>query len=97
MKIEDKKTGKTRIARGIFSLHDDTLKYCIATPGKPRPKSFESHKGDGHTLVVMKRLKENVPLLMFGPLDEHARFVQFLDGYDFDLLIRAIESESDSR
>src|SRR6516165_585480 len=42
--------------RGIYSLQGDVLTYCIAAPGRPRPAEFATAKGDGHTLVVLKRL-----------------------------------------
>ncbi len=47
--------GNIRIATGIYLLNEDVFKYCIALPGQPRPKAFAVQRGDGHTLVVMKR------------------------------------------
>jgi uncharacterized protein (TIGR03067 family) len=41
---------------GIYSLQGDVLTYCIAAPGQPRPAEFATTKGDGCTLVVLKRL-----------------------------------------
>ena len=41
--------------KGICSLHDDVLVYCVAAPGLPRPTEFTTTKGDGGTLVVLKR------------------------------------------
>ena len=42
--------------RGIYSLQSDVLMYCIAAPGVPRPTRFATTKGDGYTLVVLKRI-----------------------------------------
>src|SRR5215471_8919375 len=42
--------------RGIYTIRGDVLTYCIAAPGRPRPAEFATAKGDGHTLVVLKRL-----------------------------------------
>jgi hypothetical protein len=30
---------------------------CLARPGKPRPKAFESKAGSGHRLETYKRVK----------------------------------------
>jgi uncharacterized protein (TIGR03067 family) len=40
---------------GIYVLQGDVLTYCIARPGQPRPTTFDTKKGEGHTLVVLKR------------------------------------------
>jgi len=40
----------------MYALEGDTLKYCVAPPGRPRPEGFATAKGDGNTLVVLKRL-----------------------------------------
>jgi uncharacterized protein (TIGR03067 family) len=36
----------------------DTLRTCIAQPGKPRPKGFMTEKGDRQALFVIKRSKK---------------------------------------
>ena len=41
--------------KGIYELDGDTLKSCVAPPGKDRPTKFEG-KG-GNTLRVFKRVK----------------------------------------
>jgi hypothetical protein len=41
---------------GIYLLQGDVLRYCIAAPGRPRPTEFTTTKGDGYTLVVLKRI-----------------------------------------
>ena len=40
----------------IWRLEGDVLTYCVAEPGRPRPTEFATSKGDGRTLVVLKRL-----------------------------------------
>jgi uncharacterized protein (TIGR03067 family) len=42
--------------KGIYELDGDTLKSCVAPPGKDRPTEFEG-KG-GNTLRVFKRVKD---------------------------------------
>jgi len=41
--------------RAIFSIQGDYLTYCVAPPGKSRPREFVTKDGDEHTLVVLKR------------------------------------------
>src|SRR5262249_43012999 len=48
--------------RGIYSLQGDVLTYCIAAPGRPRPTELATTKGDGHVLVVLKRIPSVVAL-----------------------------------
>ncbi|MDB5352567.1 MAG: hypothetical protein JWN86_3814 [Planctomycetota bacterium] len=48
-------TGKTTLA--IYEFDGDTMKSCVANPGDPRPKSFESKAGTGYMLVTYKRVK----------------------------------------
>ncbi len=43
--------------KAIYSIADDVLTYCIAGPGLPRPTEFAAEKGDGRTLVVLKRTR----------------------------------------
>jgi len=42
--------------KGIYELDGDTLKSCVAPPGKDRPTKFEG-KG-GNTVRVFKRVKD---------------------------------------
>lgn len=42
---------------GIYSLEGDTLKWCTANPGKPRPQEFSSKPGAGQFLMILKRQK----------------------------------------
>jgi uncharacterized protein (TIGR03067 family) len=48
--------GKTQ--HGIYTLEGDNLKFCMAKPGKDRPKELSSKEDSGHILVVLKRDKE---------------------------------------
>jgi uncharacterized protein (TIGR03067 family) len=49
------KNEKTKL--GIYELHVDTYKYCLAPAGKPRPTAFTSEPGSGYSLGVSKREK----------------------------------------
>src|SRR5262245_9251249 len=40
---------------GVYSLCGDELTYCVAPPDRPRPADLVTIKGDGHTLVTLKR------------------------------------------
>jgi len=42
----------------IYELDGDTLKSCVAPPGKDHPKEFSGAAGTGNTLRVFKRVKE---------------------------------------
>jgi len=48
---------KGKILKGIYEIDGDTLKYCVALPGKDRPTAFSSKSGSGHMLYVNKRVK----------------------------------------
>jgi uncharacterized protein (TIGR03067 family) len=43
--------------QGIDQIDGDTLKSCVAEPGKDRPTEFASKPGTGQTLRVFKRVK----------------------------------------
>jgi uncharacterized protein (TIGR03067 family) len=45
-----------RTIRGIYELAGDTLRSCVAAPGKDRPKEFTAKEGSGQTLRVFKRV-----------------------------------------
>lgn len=46
-------------SRGIFKIEKDTLTICWQRVGKrPRPKKFETKKGDRTELLVLKRDKD---------------------------------------
>jgi hypothetical protein len=44
------------LTRGIYALQGDVLMYCIGAPDRPRPTEFATTRGDGRTLVVLKRI-----------------------------------------
>jgi uncharacterized protein (TIGR03067 family) len=46
-----------RTIKGIYELDGDTLRSCVAGPGKDRPKEFTAKEGSGQTLRVFKRVK----------------------------------------
>jgi uncharacterized protein (TIGR03067 family) len=48
--------GKTLL--GIYELDGDSLKICVAPPGKDRPTAFSTAAEDGKVLVVYKREKQ---------------------------------------
>ena len=39
--------------KGIYKLKDGELTWCLALPGKPRPKEFAAPMGSGLTLVTL--------------------------------------------
>jgi len=48
---------KGKILKGIYEIDGDTLKYCVAPPGKDRPTDFTSKPGSGHMLYINKKVK----------------------------------------
>ena len=48
---------KGKTAHGIYDLEGDTLKICMAKPGKDRPTEFTTKAGSDTTLLVLKRDK----------------------------------------
>jgi uncharacterized protein (TIGR03067 family) len=46
---------KGQTMKGIYSLEKNTLKMCVAFPGKDRPTEFTSKQDSSHLLVEMKR------------------------------------------
>jgi uncharacterized protein (TIGR03067 family) len=49
------KNDKTKL--GIYQIEGDTYKFCLAPAKKPRPTTFTSTEGSGHSLGVSKREK----------------------------------------
>ena len=41
--------------KAIYAIEGDRMTYCVAPPGKLRPSGFVTKKGDGYTLVSLKR------------------------------------------
>jgi uncharacterized protein (TIGR03067 family) len=46
--------GKAQL--GIFELAGETLRVCMAAPGKSRPAEFSSQAGDGRSYTTWRRL-----------------------------------------
>lgn len=40
---------------GIYEIQGDTLRWCVANPGRPRPEEFASRPGGGQFLMILKR------------------------------------------
>jgi uncharacterized protein (TIGR03067 family) len=49
---------KSKTMHGIYDLNGDTLKICMAPPGKDQPTDFTAKEGSGHTLTVWEREKK---------------------------------------
>jgi uncharacterized protein (TIGR03067 family) len=48
--------GKTQL--GIYKIEGDTITFCLAPIGQPRPAEFSSNEGGGHILATYKRVKK---------------------------------------
>ena len=46
---------KGKSQQGIYELSGAALQICMAPPGKPRPREFESMKGDGRSFTTWRR------------------------------------------
>lgn len=46
-----------RTIKGIYEIDGDTLRSCVAGPGKDRPTEFSAKEGTKQTLRVFKRVK----------------------------------------
>jgi uncharacterized protein (TIGR03067 family) len=42
--------------KGIATLEGDTLKWCVANPGRERPKDFTTDRRQGQFLMILKKL-----------------------------------------
>jgi uncharacterized protein (TIGR03067 family) len=49
---------KGKAQSGIAEMTGDTLRICMAAPGKPRPDRFSSTKGDGRSFTSWRLLKK---------------------------------------
>ena len=56
MGTEGQSRGKNYL--GIFSLQGDTLYWCSANPGRPRPTELATRPGNGQFLMVLKRVRK---------------------------------------
>jgi len=48
---------KGKTIQGIYEIDGDTLRVCVALPGKERPTVFSAKAGSGNSLAVYKREK----------------------------------------
>jgi uncharacterized protein (TIGR03067 family) len=55
--MDESGTRNDKTKLGIYQFDGDSLKFCLAAAGKPRPTEFTSKEGSGHSLGVMKREK----------------------------------------
>ena len=46
--------GRGKRQLGIFERDGDTLRVCVALPGRARPEDFETRQGDDRTLMVWR-------------------------------------------
>jgi hypothetical protein len=51
--------GHALFTKAIYAIESDQMTYCVAPPGKPRPSGFVTKKGDGYTLVSLKRWSDS--------------------------------------
>ena len=49
---------KGKIIQGIYEIDGDTLRVCLAQPGKERPTEFSAKAGSSNALAVYKREKK---------------------------------------
>ena len=52
-------SNKGKAQAGIAEVDGDTLRVCVAAPGKPRPSDFTSTKSDGRSLTVWTKKRTN--------------------------------------
>lgn len=45
-----------KLQRGIYEIHGDTFRDCIAAADKGRPTAFEIPPGSGQTILVFRRV-----------------------------------------
>jgi uncharacterized protein (TIGR03067 family) len=43
------------VQSGIVELRDGILSICMSPPGAPRPRKFESRKGDGRAMTRWRK------------------------------------------
>ncbi|MCC2670883.1 MAG: hypothetical protein K0Q72_3354, partial [Armatimonadetes bacterium] len=42
---------------GIYTLEGDTLRWCVANPGRPRPTDIASRAAQGQYLLILNRVR----------------------------------------
>jgi len=47
--------GRPLHTKAIYEVEGDRLIYCVAPPSQPRPTELATKKGDGYTLVSLRR------------------------------------------
>lgn len=59
MRLVDDNEADAKLFRGIYTTAERSGKLCIVSSKTyPRPKEFVAAKGDGQTLLILKRLDE---------------------------------------
>jgi uncharacterized protein (TIGR03067 family) len=48
--------GPSKNYQGIYLLEGDELSICVAPPGKARPMDFDSRRGSGYWLYLLRRV-----------------------------------------
>jgi uncharacterized protein (TIGR03067 family) len=56
--IDSTTEGRDGTEKGIFVVEGDTLKFCLATQGGPRPKEFATKKDTDQILIILSRVEE---------------------------------------
>lgn len=56
-KSYDRKLLNGKTGKGIYEFDGDELKICLAAPGDDRPTDFSTRPGDGRSLLIYKRDK----------------------------------------
>ncbi|MFM7150233.1 MAG: TIGR03067 domain-containing protein [Gemmataceae bacterium] len=59
--LYDNGPAKGKSVKGIYKVEGDTITYCWAEPEKDRPKEFATKADSGHTLMVLKKVKDEKP------------------------------------
>ncbi len=52
-----RRPGRNENYKGIVSVDGDTMKWCVANPGRDRPKDFETLRENSQFLVILKKQK----------------------------------------
>jgi uncharacterized protein (TIGR03067 family) len=49
------KGGQSVTVQGVYAVDKESLRICLARPGKPRPNEFGTKADDGRIMMVLKR------------------------------------------